>query len=189
MAQVTLTSSVQQAGRQAACPGETVTFTCNVSDGVALRWIAGNQIPSRDPISFLPNTPPGDIVTRRDFTATLVSAITNRNNVQRARFHSQLTVTVGEDSGLNGTQVTCNGRSVQLIISSKLRCLSACIMYPYEQTVHKLTGATLCGLVLVRQMESVDCEFWRNEAKKQLHELSHPPTQENNQLFCLPHKA
>jgi len=56
MAQVTLTSSVQQAGRQAACPGETVIFTCNVPDDVALQWMAGNQIPTNDPISFRPNS-------------------------------------------------------------------------------------------------------------------------------------
>jgi len=56
MAQVALTSSVQQAGRQAACPGETVVFTCNVPDDVALQWIAGNQIPFTNPISFRPNS-------------------------------------------------------------------------------------------------------------------------------------
>jgi len=33
-------------------------------------------------------------------------------------------------------------------------------------------------------MESVNCEFWRDEAKNQVHDLSHPPTQENNQLLC-----
>ena len=54
MAQVALTSSVQQAGRQAACPGETVIFTCNVPDDFALQWMAGNQIPSSDPIHCVP---------------------------------------------------------------------------------------------------------------------------------------
>ena len=127
MAQVTLTSSVQQAGRQAACPGETVIFTCNVPDDVALQWIAGNQIPFTNPISFRPNSQTVSI-SRGGFTATLVSAIRNPNNVWRARFHSQLTVTVGEDNSLNGTQVTCNRRSMDLIVSCKLKYLSACIM-------------------------------------------------------------
>jgi len=127
MAQVMLTSSVQQAGRQTACPGETVIFTCDVLDDVALQWIAGNQIPSTDPISFLPNSQT-DTISRGSFTATLVSAIGNPNNIQRARFRSQLTVTVVEGSGLNGTKVTCNRQSVDLIISCKLRYLSACIM-------------------------------------------------------------
>ena len=127
MAQVSLTSSVQQAGRQAACPGETVTFTCNVLDDVALQWIAGNQIPSSDPISFRPNSQTVNI-SRGSFTATLVSSIRNPSNVWRARFHSQLTVTVGEDNSLNGTQVTCNRRSMDLIVSCKLKYLSACIM-------------------------------------------------------------
>jgi len=49
-----------------------------------------------------------------------VSAVRNPNNVWRARFHSQLTVTVGEDNSLNGTEVTCSRRSVDLIISCKL---------------------------------------------------------------------
>jgi len=127
MAQVALTSSVQQAGRQAACPGETVIFTCNVPDDVALQWIAGNQIPFTNPISFRPNSQTVNI-SRGGFTATLVSAVRNPNNVRRARFHSQLTVTVGEDSGLNGIQVTCNRRSVDLIVSCKLKYLSAFII-------------------------------------------------------------
>ena len=118
MAQVTLTSSGQQDGRQAACPGETVIFTCNVLDDFALQWIAGNQIPNTDPISFLPNSRI-DTIPRGDFTATLVSAIGNPNNTLKARFRSQLTVTVVEGSGLNGTQVTCNRRSVDLIVSCK----------------------------------------------------------------------
>jgi len=81
MAQVTLTSSVQQAAR----PGETVIFTCNVPDDVALQWINVNQIPSTDPISFHPNSQNVNI-SRRSFTATLVSAIRNPNNVWRASF-------------------------------------------------------------------------------------------------------
>jgi len=36
---------------------------------------------------------------------------------------------------------------------------------------------------LVGVMESVNCEFWRDEAKNQVHDLSHPPIQDNNQLL------
>ena len=37
---VTLTSSVEQDGRQAACPREVVIFTCSVTNGGGLQWIA-----------------------------------------------------------------------------------------------------------------------------------------------------
>ena len=37
---VSLTSSVEEQGRQAACPGEEVTFTCIVHDGPHLEWIS-----------------------------------------------------------------------------------------------------------------------------------------------------
>ena len=37
---------------------------------------------------------------------------------------------------------------------------------------------------LVGEMKSVNCEFWRDEVKKQVHKLSHPPSQMNNQLLC-----
>ena len=35
---VSLTSSVEEQGRQAVCPGEEVTFTCMVDDGTFLEW-------------------------------------------------------------------------------------------------------------------------------------------------------
>ena len=35
-----LTSSVEEQGRQAACPGEEVTFTCMVLDRTSLEWIS-----------------------------------------------------------------------------------------------------------------------------------------------------
>ena len=37
---VSLTSTVEEQGRQAACPGEEVTFTCMVETGVILEWIS-----------------------------------------------------------------------------------------------------------------------------------------------------
>ena len=49
---VTLTSSVEQDGRQAACPGEVVTFTCMVTEATRLRWIAEPFIPQSSPIDF-----------------------------------------------------------------------------------------------------------------------------------------
>jgi len=43
-------------------------------------------------------------------------------------------------------------------------------------------GHPIQSHALMGEMESVNCEFWRDEAKNEVHELSHPPTQESNQL-------
>ena len=37
---LSLTSSVEEQGRQAACPGQELTFTCIVHDGTRLEWIS-----------------------------------------------------------------------------------------------------------------------------------------------------
>jgi len=45
-------------------------------------------------------------------------------------------------------------------------------------------GHPMRSHALMGEMESVNCEFWRDETKNQVHDRSHPPTQENNQLLC-----
>jgi len=44
-------------------------------------------------------------------------------------------------------------------------------------------GHPIQSHALMGEMESVNCEFCRDEAKNKVHKLSHPPTQENNQLL------
>ena len=104
----TLTSSVEQAGRQAACPGEEVTFTCNVTDAGGLQWIAEPHITQSSPVTFsgsgatagekrdptaqihivLDDVSPGSIPQVRDFVSTL---------------------TVRNSTALSGTVIQCSG--------------------------------------------------------------------------------
>ena len=119
---VTLSSSVEQAGRQAACPGEEVTFTCVVTDGGALRWVAEPHINESSPVTFsgsgatagdtrdptaqihivLDDVSPGSIPQVRDFVSTL---------------------TVRNPTALRGTVIQCSSGNITvsntLMVGSK----------------------------------------------------------------------
>ena len=102
---VTLTSSVEQDGRQAACPGEVVTFTCMVTGGTALSWTAEPYISMSDPIRFIVSTPVGDRMAMDgsgQFWARLTS-VTQSGLV--GDLTSELTVTASE--ALGGTVIQC----------------------------------------------------------------------------------
>ena len=113
---------MEQAERQAACPGEEVTFTCNVTDAGALIWIAEPHITQSDPVTFsvasatagetrdptaqihivLDDVSPGSIPQVRDFISTL---------------------TVKNSTALSGTVIQCNGigttKNNSLMVGSK----------------------------------------------------------------------
>ena len=113
---------MEQAGRQAACPGEEVTFTCNVTDAAGLVWIAEPHITQSDPVTFLvasatagetrdpsaqihivlDDVSPGSIPQLRDFISTL---------------------TVRNSTALSGTVIQCsngiNTVSNTLMVGSK----------------------------------------------------------------------
>ena len=101
---VTLTSNVEQDGRQAACLGEEVTFTCMVTDGPSLRWIAEPFINTSDPITFVTSAAPEDIDMDNSglFRAILIN-ITQSGLF--GNFTSELTVTASET--LEGTVIQC----------------------------------------------------------------------------------
>ena len=101
---VTLTCSVEQDGRLAACPGEVVTFTCMVTDGAFLDWTAEPHITMMDPIRFLVSTPVGETAMddSGQFRARLTSVIQNGNF---GDLTSELTVTASETLG--GTVIQC----------------------------------------------------------------------------------
>ena len=100
---------MEQAGRQAACPGEEVTFTCNVTESVRLRWIAEPFIMQSDLVQFSPAAMDGDMVMdpSGQFTAVLDS-ITLSGGV--ADFTSRLIVTASVSGQLNGAVVQCSGQ-------------------------------------------------------------------------------
>ena len=117
---MTLTSSVEQAGRQAACPGEEVTFTCTVTESVRLRWIAEPFILQNDSIQFAAaGAMTGDrgLDLSGQFMAIL-DTIMFSGGV--ADFTSRLIVTASVSGSLNGTVVQCSGRLQTSTMMSKL---------------------------------------------------------------------
>ena len=91
---------MEQAGRQAACPGEEVTFTCVVTDGGAFEW----HINLSDPIRFTFVDTSEMMDSSGRFTAVLTSGMVCW------RFYFS---TVSEM--LNGTVVQCSdGASIPM---------------------------------------------------------------------------
>ena len=106
---VILTSSVEDQGRVAACPGEEVVFTCRTTEAAGLTWFSdqfSNQLGFRFGPNDLQNTP----VVDGSFTATLTEVIVNPDNMIFANFTSTLAVNATVD--LNGTVIECNDQQV-----------------------------------------------------------------------------
>ena len=107
---MTLTSSVEQDGRQVACPGEVVTLTCMVIEATRLRWIAEPFIPQSDPIDFVPSTPAGTMTTDDSEQITAVLDSITFTGGSLLTFTSRLTVTASGSGTLSGTEIQCSGR-------------------------------------------------------------------------------
>ena len=120
---VTLTSSVEQAGRQAACPGEEVTFTCNVTDAGGLQWVAEPHVTQSDPVTFS-----GASVTAgetRDPTTQIHIVLDDVSPGSDPRLRDFVsTLTVRNSTALSGTVIQCsNGNFITasntLMVGSK----------------------------------------------------------------------
>ena len=96
---VTLTSSIQGA----ICPGDEVTFTCNVTEEYALEW-SSPAFDSRITYYYIDV---GYVREHGIFTATLTSVI--RNPQLLYDLTSTIRVTVTPEAMLNGTILTCSG--------------------------------------------------------------------------------
>ena len=109
---------MEQAGRQAACPGEEVTFTCVVTESVRLRWIAEPFILQSSPLQFASTAMDGDMGMEPSgqFTAVLDSI---ESSGAVADFTSRLIVTAAMSGQLNGTVVQCSGRMSTSVMMSK----------------------------------------------------------------------
>ena len=95
---VTLTSSVEQDGRQAACPGEVVTFTCMVTEAGSLQWTSDRF----QSIRFLSNAAEQSEVDQGEFHAVLTSNVGGglfRNLTSTLRVNASIT--------LNGVIIHC----------------------------------------------------------------------------------
>ena len=118
---VTLISSVEQDGRQAACPGEVVTFTCRVTDSGALQWIAEPFISQNDPVILSSFDSEGET---RDPTPQIHIILDNISLASDPRLSNFIsTLTVNDSTALNGTEIQCtNGIHTgmqMLILGSK----------------------------------------------------------------------
>ena len=119
---VTLTSSVEQAGRQAACPGEEVTFTCTVTDAGALRWIAEPHINQSEPVTFAGiSATAGET---RDPTAQIHIVLDDVSPGSDPRLRDYVsTLTVRNSTALSGTVIQCSNGMIttnnSLIVGSK----------------------------------------------------------------------
>ena len=148
---VALTSSVEQDGRQTACPGEVVTFTCEVTDGVALSWTAEPYISMSDPIRFLVSDTVGE--TAMDDSGQFRAAVTNViQSGLLGNVTSELTVTASEM--LDGTVVQCLATST--IMMSKMLTLapSPAPPSPPQQPSYSVSQYALNGFTVAVQWES-----------------------------------
>ena len=99
---VILTSTVEENGRQYACDGEIVTFTCQIIRSFSLQW----NSPLISPITFT-SDPVNTTTSMPPFTATLTSTTEigfNRN------FTSTLQVMALSSFGRSDTTVVCRNQ-------------------------------------------------------------------------------
>ena len=101
---VILTSTIEDQGRVAACPGEEVVFTCRASDSGSLSWIS-DQFSSELVLRFGPSDPQNTPRVDGNFIATLTEVIVNPDNVIFATFTSTLAVNATVE--LSGTVIEC----------------------------------------------------------------------------------
>ena len=101
VAKVILVSSVEQDGRTAACPGELVTFTCTVTQGVSLNWAstAFTSCDSTPTYTLEVSTSVGSISICGSFQANL-TAVTNRTQIQGS-LQADLTSTLSPNTAVS----------------------------------------------------------------------------------------
>ena len=99
---VTLTSTLD--GRQTACPGEVVTYTCTVLRTSAAGWHIPPDIME---FNFFPSSPIGHRTVIGDFQLALTSSVVDPKTPALANI--TITVTVIGTVGHNGTVVQCRG--------------------------------------------------------------------------------
>ena len=105
---------MEQDGRQAACPGEAINFTCMVTDGEFLRWIAE---PLNDSVIFTTINKAGDVQDPTPQIHIVLIEINDANDPRLRNYISTLTVDVS--TALSGTVIQCNGQNKTLITASK----------------------------------------------------------------------
>ena len=98
---MTLTSTLD--GRQTACPGELMNYTCTVLRTSAAGWHVPPDIME---LNYFPSSPIGQ-QSIRGFQLALTNKVPDPNNAQLADLTITLIVTA--TVGRNGTVVQCRG--------------------------------------------------------------------------------
>ena len=102
-------------GMRGACPGEMVTYTCTVTQGVVLDWIVEPFLPRSARIQFTNTDTIGrnfdcnDIAPLQCADIDFVATLTNIANPTASVADITSTLTVTATSRLNGTVVQCRG--------------------------------------------------------------------------------
>ena len=99
---VTLTSTL--GGRQAACPGEVVTYTCTALHTTVAGWNVPPDIMEYD---YFTRSQIGQQIIITVFKLALTNKVLDPNNAALADLTTTLTVTA--TAGQNGTVVECHG--------------------------------------------------------------------------------
>ena len=141
VATVTLTPILD--GRQAACSGEVVTYTCTVTQAVTLDWTAETFIMDSNRLQFTSTTPAGNrALACSDSTSTVQCAdfdyqaiLTSVGPVQNGFADMTSTFRLTASARVNGTVVQCRGStatgievaSSNLIVTGMVH-ISLCIL-------------------------------------------------------------
>ena len=120
-AAVTLTSTLD--GRQVACPGETVTYTCIALRTTVVTWFV---LPDID-VDYFPTSSVGGQRVIRGFQLALTGNVPDPTNPTTIA-DLTITLTVTATAGRNGTVVECRGddpserMSLTLNVASEHSC-------------------------------------------------------------------
>ena len=114
---VSLSSSFEQDGRQAACPGEHVIFTCEVNQSTVVQIAAEDFICRNDPVTFAAS----DIVGRSGGTDVFKASLTNveRESSQSLIANFTVTLTANTTDETNNTVVECANRLTSDLVQRK----------------------------------------------------------------------
>ena len=145
----TLTSTL--GGRQAACPEEVVTYTCNVTTAIAISWTVAPIFVMESLVRFGPTTPLNQEVTCTtmqcagfDFLATLTNVgPLDMNGLADMTTTFRFTAR----AGLNGTVVQCSGATSPSTPSESLNFTVAGKCYHREVPGWYIFSCSLPSLV------------------------------------------
>ena len=116
---VSLSSSFQQEGRAFACPGELVTFICEVNQSTSMQIAAEPFICRADPVVYLATDPvgsPGGTSSTDTFQAKLTN-VQRESGTLMAYYNTTLKTTVTDQTA--NTMVECSNELTSSNIQRK----------------------------------------------------------------------